>query len=483
MSSKERSLVSGSLSEERRTQLELVCGPMEQARTLPPWVYTDPAFHAAEEQFVLRREWLSVGRADELPEPGDYFTTQVLNDPLIVVRGADGEIRTLSAVCRHRSALVASGRGNANKFLCPYHAWAYDTSGRLVGAPMMEGNTEFDKKKCSLPTVRTEIWQGWIFVNLDPDAEPLGPRLAELDAILEPYGIENLRSAGPPLAFDQHYNWKLITDNWENFHIIGTHKTSLLPIPAYTPHTEYPWKDQAAFGTWFSRFQAESPHDIPPIPDFPAERNGVVGVHVFPCHLLLVSATELIYFKVLPRSVDLFRLEVEVLVRDEIVKDPAYQEVLAGRLKSLEFIHGEEDVPVLEGCHAGVQSRLAQQGYRVSPLKVYLLASTGLVSLFAWGFNSFGQAFFIMNFFHALQYFGIVWAFEQKNMTRLFGVQGMRFAKPIALVLFIAPAFAYGLWVEFLDAGIEWLWGITLVVSIMHFWYDGFVWSVRKKQV
>jgi hypothetical protein len=127
--------------------------------------------------------------------------------------------------------------------------------------------------------------------------------------------------------------------------------------------------------------------------------------------------------------------------------------------------------------------RLHRQGYQVSPLKVYLLASTGLVSVYTWGFNSFGEAFFIMNFFHALQYFGIVWAFEHKNMMKLFRVQSLRFGKQIALVLFILPAFGYGLWVEFLDAGIYPLWGITLVVSIMHFWYDGFVWSVRKQQV
>jgi hypothetical protein len=129
------------------------------------------------------------------------------------------------------------------------------------------------------------------------------------------------------------------------------------------------------------------------------------------------------------------------------------------------------------------QWQLTRTGYRVAPLKVYLLASTGLVSIYCWGFNSFGEAFFVMNFFHALQYFGIVWAFEQRNMMRLFGVEDRRFGRALALVLFVVPIFAYGLWVEFLDAGIHWLWAITLLVSILHFWYDGFVWSVRRNQV
>lgn len=127
--------------------------------------------------------------------------------------------------------------------------------------------------------------------------------------------------------------------------------------------------------------------------------------------------------------------------------------------------------------------RLQRQGHKVSLQKVYLLASTGAVSIYTWGFNSFGEAFFIMNFFHALQYFGIVWAFEKKNMMKLFQVDHLPFGKPLTAVLFVGIAGAYGVWVEALDTSINALWAITLVVSIMHFWYDGFVWSVQKKQV
>ena len=88
-----------------------------------------------------------------------------------------------------------------------------------------------------------------------------------------------------------------------------------------------------------------------------------------------------------------------------------------------------------------------------------------------------------MNFFHALQCFGIVWAFEQKNMMTLLGVQQLALGKPIAIAAFVGLTGAYGFWVESADTSISVLWAITLVVSIMHFWYDGFVWSVRKKQV
>jgi len=129
------------------------------------------------------------------------------------------------------------------------------------------------------------------------------------------------------------------------------------------------------------------------------------------------------------------------------------------------------------------QVQMHRQGHAISMQKVFLLTSTGAVSIYTWGFNTFGEAFFIMNFFHALQYFAIVWAFEKKNMMKLFRVDRLPFAKPLTIALFLGTAAAYGFWVESVGTGMEALWAITLVVSIMHFWYDGFIWSVRKKQV
>lgn len=124
-----------------------------------------------------------------------------------------------------------------------------------------------------------------------------------------------------------------------------------------------------------------------------------------------------------------------------------------------------------------------RQGYRVSLQKMALLVSTGVCSVYTWGFNTFGEAFFIMNFFHAFQYFAIVWWSEQKNMIRLFRLGGRPHGKPLALVLFLILGFGYGLWAEVSDAESQWAMSVVLTVAIMHFWYDGFIWSVRKRQV
>lgn len=128
--------------------------------------------------------------------------------------------------------------------------------------------------------------------------------------------------------------------------------------------------------------------------------------------------------------------------------------------------------------------RLAQRGYEVSSQKVALLVSTGIVTIWAWGFNAFGEAFFIVNFFHALQYFAIVWWSEKKNMCRAFGFESRPTAMRDTLIVLIAVGTGYGalaLYAKAADAAF--LVRVLLVVSIMHFWYDGFIWSVRKKQV
>jgi hypothetical protein len=127
--------------------------------------------------------------------------------------------------------------------------------------------------------------------------------------------------------------------------------------------------------------------------------------------------------------------------------------------------------------------RLHRRGYRVAPLKVALLVSTGVCSIVTWGFNPFGQAFFIMNFFHSLQYFTLLWVVERRSMAALFRLRGARWQAPLTLAVFVAIAFGYGSWAEFFAQRTQVGFNATLVVAIMHFWYDGFIWSVRKRQV
>ncbi len=127
--------------------------------------------------------------------------------------------------------------------------------------------------------------------------------------------------------------------------------------------------------------------------------------------------------------------------------------------------------------------QLWKRGHRSSPLKIFLTATTGLCSIYTWGFNTWGEAFFIMNLFHAVQYLALVWAVEHKRIAAVFRVSRVPGGKRIAAVLFLLSVFLYGAFAETLDPDIDTLWALTVVVSLMHFWYDGFVWSIRKRQI
>jgi phenylpropionate dioxygenase-like ring-hydroxylating dioxygenase large terminal subunit len=228
--------------------------------TLPPEAYTDPDLHALEVERIFRREWLIVGRAGDVAQPGDWFTIDVLDEPLLIVRGTDGTVRALSNVCRHRYMPVAlEEKGNAKRFVCAYHGWVYGTDGRLVAAPLMEGSTGFDKTRCNLPEYRLEQWQGFLFVNFDAQAAPLAPQLAEADARLESYRSAELVTG---LAYDAIWegNWKLATENgMEYYHHMGLHGRTLeamlpaagarmeaAPASGRFTHSRCPYADRAA---------------------------------------------------------------------------------------------------------------------------------------------------------------------------------------------------------------------------------------------
>jgi hypothetical protein len=123
------------------------------------------------------------------------------------------------------------------------------------------------------------------------------------------------------------------------------------------------------------------------------------------------------------------------------------------------------------------------RGYSPSPHKVFLLAGTALCSIVTWGWNSWGEAFFIMNAFHAVQYLALVWSTEGERLTTRMSLHRFAFGRPLVLALFLGSVVAYGAAVELMDADIDTLWAITMVVSLMHFWYDAFIWSVQKKQI
>ena len=198
-----------------------------QARTLPAGFYASEEFLELEKEEIFRKEWVCVGRADEVRKRGEYFTTQLLDEPLIVVRGQDDKVRVLSNVCRHRSSVIVEGKGKTKHFVCPYHAWTYGNDGQLLRAPYMDQVKVFDIKSCRLPELRTEFWRGFIYVNLDGKAKPLAPRLKGLESYVKNYHPEDMVVH---TVQDDVWptNWKCLAENFmEGYHLSTVHQKTL----------------------------------------------------------------------------------------------------------------------------------------------------------------------------------------------------------------------------------------------------------------
>jgi phenylpropionate dioxygenase-like ring-hydroxylating dioxygenase large terminal subunit len=329
--------------------------PLGRATTLPAEAFTSPEVYALEVERILSREWLCAGRADQVPEPGDYLSLDLLGEKLLVVRGGDGRIRALSRVCRHRGAVLVNGAGNARSFQCPYHAWTYRLDGRLVGAPYMEGAEGFDRSTCRLPEIRSELWQGWIFVNLDADAPPLAPRLEPLAEQLEGYRMSEM-VAVQTAVFDSPFNWKVLVDNFmEAYHHIAIHRDTFEPVfPAersYTPEASGPYSLLVMPGE-------PGPEDaepgLPVIGDLDAEqRSRLVATVVFPFHLFAPSAELLTWYQLLPLSVDRFELRIYTCVPRAVLEDPRHRQTLEGIQAFVRHIH-EQDIQACEATWAGL---------------------------------------------------------------------------------------------------------------------------------
>jgi Rieske 2Fe-2S family protein len=194
------------------------------ATLLPKRTYHDPGIFAWERENILRRDWIMVAREEDVPEPGTYILVELDDDPLIVVRGRDAVLRAFHNVCRHRGTAVAEDPcGKVVRLQCPYHAWIYDLDGRLIRAKHTEDLDDFSFESYGLASVRLETWQGFVFLNLDSDAAPLGAQLGDFVDHWSRFDFTTLRSARR-IEYDVRANWKFIAENYsECYHCPGVH--------------------------------------------------------------------------------------------------------------------------------------------------------------------------------------------------------------------------------------------------------------------
>lgn len=218
---------------------EFVFDPqLATAWTVPSHWYVDPTMLEREMTQIFARTWQLVGHEDRIKAPGDYFTTTVANEPIIVVRGADGQLRALSNVCRHRAGPVARAEGHCNVFRCGYHGWTYALDGRLLGTPEFDGVQQFNREAFGLPAFRVESWNGLVFVNLDLASPSLAETLEDL-----PSRVAHAELAKMTLAARRDWyidcNWKVYVDNYlEGYHIPIVHPSLMQELDYAQYRTE-----------------------------------------------------------------------------------------------------------------------------------------------------------------------------------------------------------------------------------------------------
>ena len=197
--------------------------PFEQARAMPPSVYTSEEFLNRELSDIFSKDWFCVGRADALPNLGDFMTQDLAGQPIMVIRDKKGNLRAQSNVCLHRMSTLLHGRGNARSIVCPYHAWTYNLDGSLRGAPAMTLNEGFCKEHYKLPHVRCQEWLGWVFVSLNSDAPDVADQLSQVEDMIGDYDMANYQET----FFESHVwdtNWKVLAENFmESYHLPVCH--------------------------------------------------------------------------------------------------------------------------------------------------------------------------------------------------------------------------------------------------------------------
>lgn len=199
----------------------------EPVRSLEARYYTDPAIYEAEKTGLLARTWQFAGHASRLENSGDYFSVELASESLFCVKGQDGVIRTFYNVCQHRAHQIVSGEGTARVIVCPYHAWTYALTGELCAGPNINSVEGFDRSKICLTEVRTEVFLGFVFVNLDSEAKPMDDWFPGVRVELEEF-VPNWPALKPLewVAVSERCNWKVSVENYsECYHCKINHPT------------------------------------------------------------------------------------------------------------------------------------------------------------------------------------------------------------------------------------------------------------------
>jgi phenylpropionate dioxygenase-like ring-hydroxylating dioxygenase large terminal subunit len=329
---------------------------VEDAWTLPPRTYMSQEFYDLEVEKVFKKGWICVGHVAQIPNVGDYFTQEVLGEPMVIVRGED-RVRALSSVCLHRWAPVVSGTGNARILSCPFHKWGYALDGQLLGAPFMDQAEGFAPKECRLPEFRSEIVAdlGLIFVTFNPDISPISERIESLCARARAEGWDMADQVIVDVVDqDNKYNWKIQVETYmECYHHIGAHLKSL---EADSPGGRS-WCEED-MGSWTVCHWATKPGATPEELEEKPSGNLVL---VYPLLMMGVNHKHAGFRILFPEGPNRTKSRIFSMMRRAEVEAPDFEEKLA-KGRAMSEIINQEDNAVNDMQQIGAGSAVAEIG-------------------------------------------------------------------------------------------------------------------------
>jgi phenylpropionate dioxygenase-like ring-hydroxylating dioxygenase large terminal subunit len=339
--------------------------PVMEAETLPPVAYTSEEFYAREVERIFMREWIFMGRADQIPNAGDYVTVEYVGVPVLIARDRAGTLRAFSNSCRHRGSAIADGEGNCRTFACPYHGWVYGLDGGLLSAPHMERAAGFDPRHYGLVPIRLETWGGFLFVNFNPDAPGLAEHLGDLPRKVESYRLDDMVVVRRK-AFDMECNWKLFVENaMEELHIPTVHRKT---IQQNTPmETHAPEEARGQYCALFSTHEGsmallKGEEGFPPIPSRRGKAaTGTYFVMLYPSTMLGVTSDCMWYLELRPLGPARTRLiHGACFPRSTVARDD-FADVAARYFKRWDTT-AQEDIDASERQQRGLRSPFSARG-------------------------------------------------------------------------------------------------------------------------
>jgi phenylpropionate dioxygenase-like ring-hydroxylating dioxygenase large terminal subunit len=337
--------------------------PFEQARAMPPSVYTSEDFLTQELNSIFSKDWFCVGRASAIAASGDYVTLELAGQPVIVLRDATGALKAMSNVCRHRMSTLLEGRGNTRSIVCPYHAWTYNLDGSLRGAPAMTQNQGFCKSDYKLPDIRCEEWLGWVFISLNPDAPAVSDQLSKVEDLVGDYDM----NAYTETFFETHLwdtNWKVLAENFmESYHLPVCHAGTIGGLSKLDEMICPPGEDAFNYHTILKDESLKIAMAHPSNTRMEGDRRRTTYLlAIYPSLLITLTPGYFWYLTLHPHGVGQVRIGFGGGMSNDYADDPDAQANFA-QLKALLDDVNVEDKGCTEKVYRGLSSSTATPGH------------------------------------------------------------------------------------------------------------------------